>query len=203
MAKGVAVRSVVPKTVIILGLLLVVAACQSGESGSSTHPGESTGQPASSSSTRTPVLSYPQRPMRDAVTKSRFVAIYTIDHEELTIQPPPAGPPAMSERAAISRFRLYGLGYVRRGFAAYGSVTLVPRPLALVRITDEPAWVITYFARPIPCPGMLPDQAANAQRFPLSLQLAIVPTDGSPGAEFTSAGRTLCGWLTPTRATWA
>ncbi len=138
--------------------------------------------------------------MRDAVMKSRFVATYRIDHGVLTIQPPPAGPPAMSEREAIHRFRMFGLGHVSRTLTAYGSVTLVPRPLALVRITNEPAWVIVYWGPPIPCP---PGPFMNAHRIPLSLQLAMVPTDGSPGAQFTSAGRTLCGQLSPTRATWA
>jgi hypothetical protein len=137
--------------------------------------------------------------MRDAVIKSRFVATYIIDRGALTIQPPPAGPPAMSERVATNGFWMMGLGHVSRTLTAYGSVTLVPRQLALVRMTDTPAWVIAYRGPSIPmsCPYH------KSRHAPLSLLVAIVPTDGSRGVEFTSAGRALCGWLTPTRANWA
>jgi hypothetical protein len=194
------VRLAALKTVAAFVALLTVVACQSSHPATDRRPSGWPSAPVSSSSAPTQVLSYPKYPMRDAVMNSRFVATYRIDHGVLTIEPPPASPPAISEREAMNRFRMFGLVYVSPTLTAYGSVTLVPRPLAMVRIRNKPAWVIEHWGPPIPCP---PGPFMNARRIPLSLQLAVVPTDGSPGAEFTSAGRTLCGELTSTRATWA
>jgi hypothetical protein len=64
---------------------------------------------------------------------------------ELTgIAAPPAGPPDMTERAAVNRFHLLGIADIRRAFTAYGSVAVVPGERPLARMTDEPAWVVTF-----------------------------------------------------------
>jgi hypothetical protein len=197
------VRLAALKTVAAFVALLTVVACQSSHPATDRRPSGSPSAPVSSSSAPTQVLSYPKYPMRDAVMNSRFVATYGIDHGVLTIEPPPASPPAISGREAMNRFRKFGLVYVSPTLTAYGSVTLVPRPLAMVRITNKPAWVIAYSGPPVPlgCPYMA--SGRNRHRVPLSLHLAIVPTDGSQGAEFASAGRNSCGWVTPTLANWA
>jgi hypothetical protein len=194
----VAMRVAASKSVAASVALLTVVACQAHHPSTATNPRASTSQSARATSTHTQALSYPKDHVSKAVAGGRFVATFTIDHGTLTIGPPPAGPPAMSERAAMNRFWTMRLGPIS-GPPAYGSVTLVPRPLALVRLTDEPAWVIMYQGPPIPmsCPYH------KTRRAPLSLLIAIVPTDGSRGVQFTSAGRSLCGWWTPTRATWA
>jgi hypothetical protein len=192
------VRVAVLKGLAAFVALLSVGACQSSELATDRNPSVSPSAPASSSSAPIRVLTYPNNPMRAAVIKSRFVATHVIDDGALTIQPPPPGQPAMSKRAAMNRFWAMGLGpFSGPTLAVYGSVTLVPRRLTLVRMTEKPAWVIVYRGPSLPCPYH------KTRRAPLSLRIAIVPTDGSRGVEFTSAGRGLCGWWTPTRATWA
>jgi hypothetical protein len=86
--------------------LFTLVACQSDHTTVNSSPG--------SASTRPQVFRYPQDPVRKAAVGDRFVATYTVDDGAITIDPPPAGPPDMSKRAAINRFHLLGLLGVHR-----------------------------------------------------------------------------------------